>query len=277
MARIALGASGRTTVGTGTRSEDLRYGLITFALVTSGALLLAHALAYFHHEFSHSTTAWLLGFKSDPLAINYGKHPWELSNILLQQEIDEGVDYAPIIAGGHHLAEAAIAVAGPTSNAIMYLVWAGLLKMYLARMRPALAMFLYWLALMEAANMWSYAPVRTLTWHADMANAAQGFQISTWTLFPFVVAPTLLVAWNFFTVLMPRVLAHTFGDDVLRRGFASAIACFIYFGLFGGVSIIADYGNISAVISILSVFVFLPVVLILVFAEIPLGRSVAAP
>jgi hypothetical protein len=39
---------------------------------------------------------------------------------------------------------------------------------------------------------------------------------------------------------------------------------------------IADYGEVSAVFSILSVFVFLPVVVMMTLAEIPLGRSVPA-
>jgi hypothetical protein len=254
----------------------MRGAELRFAFVTAVALLVTHALAYFHHEYSHSATAWLLGFKASPFAIDYGKNPLALSNILLQQQIDEGVDYAPILNSGHGFAEAAIASAGWISNVVVYLVCAGVLKRYLPQMRPALVMLLFWLALMEAANLWSYSPVRTVTSHADIANAAQGLGISTWTLFPFVVLPTLWVAWNFFKILMPRVLARAFGDDVLRRAFATAVACSIYFGFFGSVSIFADYGEVSAVISILSVFVFLPVVLIMTLAEIPLGRSLPA-
>lgn len=98
-------------------------------------------------------TAWLLGFKANPLAINYGKHPLQLSNILLQQQVDEGVDYPSIFNNGHGLAEAAIALAGWISNVVLYLVYAGVLKRYLQQMRPALVMFLFWLALMEAANL----------------------------------------------------------------------------------------------------------------------------
>jgi hypothetical protein len=276
MAEFTPGASDPATVGAVTRGAEPRLGLVTFACVTALALLVTHALAYIQHEYSHSVTAWLLGFKANPLAIDYGKHPLQLSNLLLQQQIDEGVEYQPIFHSGHGFAEAAIALAGWTSNVVLYLVCAGILKRRLQRMRPALAIFLFWLALMEAANLWSYSPVRTITWHADMANAAQGLGISTWTLFPFVVLPTLWVAWDFFKVLMPRVLAAAFGGDVLRRVFATAIACFVYFGFFGGVSIIADYGEVSAVISILSVFVFLPVAVMVTLAEIPLERPAPA-
>ena len=78
MTDFGLGASELGTAGT---SELARRGAVMhgaglrFALVTAAALLIVHALAYFHHEYSHSTTAWLLGFKASPFAINYGKKP----------------------------------------------------------------------------------------------------------------------------------------------------------------------------------------------------------
>ncbi len=103
-------------VGTVTRGNDLR-----FAVLTVGSLLLTHALAFFLHEYSHAVTAWLLGFKSNPLDLNYGH--LELSNILLQQEIDENVDYKPIFDGGHGYAAAAIALAGAAmGNGVLYVV-----------------------------------------------------------------------------------------------------------------------------------------------------------
>jgi hypothetical protein len=35
-------------------------------------ILVSHAIAFFCHELAHSVTAWLLGAKADPLALNYG-------------------------------------------------------------------------------------------------------------------------------------------------------------------------------------------------------------
>jgi hypothetical protein len=58
-------------------------------------------------------------------------------------------------------------------------------------MRPASTLFLFWLAVMSAGNLWSYTPVRTITTHGDMANAALGLGISSWTLLPFVALPDI--------------------------------------------------------------------------------------
>ena len=265
--------------------------MLGFSLATTVALLVTHAMVLLQHEYAHSTTAWVLhanalpgagggrgdaaGFMTNPLAILYGH--LDLPNILLQLDMDEGVDYGAMFKAGHGFAAAMIALAGWMSNFLFYLVCASVLKRYPHRLRPAGLLFLLWVALMECANLWSYAPVRIITPLYDMGTIARGLDISSWTLFPFLVLPTVLVAWHFFGALTPRVLARACGDDVLRRAFATAIACFIYFGFFGAASLFTDkFGEVSTVISILSVFLLLPAVLILTLAQIPLGRSVSA-
>lgn len=244
------------------RSSNMR-----FAAYTVLALLVVHAIAFFLHEYSHATLAWLLGFKSNPLALHYGH--FDLSNILLQQDIDENVDYKPIFAGGHGFEAGLIAMAGVTiGNALLYVVVAAILTWRAARMRPAVMLFLFWLAVVASANLWSYAPIRTLTNHADMATAARGFGISTWTLFPFVVVPSLLACWHLFARLLPEVLRRTCGNDPLRGAFVAAVACAIFFGFYGCPSIGGDYGNISAVFSILSIFAALP---LMIMATLPMS------
>jgi hypothetical protein len=240
-------------VGTAARRRDL-----SFAALTAAALLITHAIAFFLHEWLHSTMAWLLGFKAHPLAINYGH--LDLSNVLLQQEMDEKVDLKPIFSAGHTIDVTIIALAGVGSNLLVYIICALVLRSGASRMRPASTLFLFWLAAMSAGNLWSYAPLRTITTHYDMADAAQGLGISSWTLLPFVTLPALWVGWDLFSRLLPIVLAQTSGDDLLRRAFVIVVACFVYFGFFGSVAISGNYGNVSAVLSILSMFVLFPLV-----------------
>jgi len=84
-----------------------------FLLLTVALLWTAHAIAFFAHEYAHSTLAWLLGWKANPLALNYGH--LTLSNLLAQFDIDENVNYAPIFAAGHDHQAGLIAAAGLTS------------------------------------------------------------------------------------------------------------------------------------------------------------------
>lgn len=255
MNEVGAIGEGHAPVGAASRRDSLR-----FAAYTAAALLIAHAIAFFLHEYSHATMAWLLGFKANPLAIDYGH--LNLSNVLLQQEIDENVNYGRVFGTGHGLDATLIALAGPgIGNGSLYIACALVLTRRASRMRPAGKLFLFWLALMAASNLWSYAPVRTITTHADMALAAHGLGISVWTLLPFVTIPALWAGWDLFSRVLPLVLASMDGGEPLRRTFVTTVACFIFFGVFGGVAISGSYGNISAVVSVLSVFLLFPVVL----------------
>ena len=84
------------------------------AILLPVQLWLAHAVAFFAHEYGHSFSAWALGFKAHPLVLNFGT--LSLRNLLIMSEIDEKVDYAPIFAGGDGAAAALIAAAGVLTN-----------------------------------------------------------------------------------------------------------------------------------------------------------------
>ena len=269
MNNVSAVASDGALIAPAVRRSDLQ-----FAMLTAVALLITHAVAFMLHEYSHATLAWLLGFKDNPLALHYGH--FDLSNLLLQQDIDENVDYGPIFASGHGFDAAMIALAGPGfGNGVLYIVCALVLRRQVSRMRPAAVLFVFWLSLMACGNLWSYPPVRTITTHGDMALIARGLGISDWTLFPFVVIPSLWAAWDFFARVMPLVLHRIYDDDVLRRVFMTAVACFIFFGFYGVPALVGNYGNISAVFSILSLFVLFPVVLIMTLS--PTGLGTVAP
>ncbi len=48
-------------------------------------LWLAHALGYLLHEYAHSFAAWAVGYKANPLALDYGSLSFQ--NIALQSDI----------------------------------------------------------------------------------------------------------------------------------------------------------------------------------------------
>jgi hypothetical protein len=154
------------------------------------------------------------------------------------------VDYDAIFASGYGLRSGLIALAGAAiGNGLLYVVVALVLTRQASRMRPARALFLFWLAVAANANLWSYAPVRTITTHGDMATAAHGFGISSWTLSPFVVLPSLLACWHLFRRVLPLVLSRTCGRDPLRGAFLAATACAIFFGFYECPAIGGNYGT----------------------------------
>lgn len=85
-----------------------------FAFNTALVILLAHAVAYFTHEFSHSVAAWAFGYMSNPFALDYGAPT--PGNVVLLSGVGDNVQYEPIIP--------AIAPGGGARTAMMVAITA---------------------------------------------------------------------------------------------------------------------------------------------------------
>jgi hypothetical protein len=227
------------------------------AFLTSILIVASHAVAFFVHEFAHSFLAWALGFMHDPLALDYGAAT--PGNLLFQVDVGDNVDYAPILAGGHGHAAAAIALAGAfAGNGLLYALVYVAGRKWAAAMPNALAAFLFWLSLMCAANIWSYVPLRAITTHADIAIAAQGLGLSPLALFPFVLVPALLIIGHFFArscalfipVIAPGASARTAMVVALTGGW--------FFLFFGSVGFGGSYGAVAQAMSIVSITLLFP-------------------
>jgi hypothetical protein len=66
--------------------------VVVFISVLVISFFILHLLVLMMHEFSHSTLAWLLGVKADPLNIIYGD--------LIGGKWDENVDYGVLFNAG---------------------------------------------------------------------------------------------------------------------------------------------------------------------------------
>ncbi|WP_174301691.1 hypothetical protein [Caulobacter sp. S45] len=246
-----------------------------FFLVTLGLIFLAHATAYLTHEYSHATTAWLLGWMGSPVGIDYGRAT--VANVLLQQDVGDGVDYAPIFASGHGLNASLIAFDGPgVGNGVLYGMCFLALGRTSVRARLKVAMFLFWLALMNAGNVWSYAPMRTVTTHADMALVARGLGISTWLLLPIVTVPSLLILWSFFFRLLPLVRRTIFARGPAADVFVTLMSCYFYFVFFGNDGLDFSYGETCALLSIASAFIVFPLMTMFCLQAAPRSQSTIA-
>ena len=207
--------------------ENYKFALVTFFLV-----LFCHAIAFLLHEYSHSFLAWSLGFMANPLALDYGQPT--LHNIILLSDVDDNVDYKQIIAGGNGIWGGIIALAGAgVGNGLLYFLCYWLISINRIKSNRRAVMFLYWLSLMGAANLLSYAPLRVITTHGDMAIAARCFGISTWLLLPFVTAGTFYVMYHFFFKMFPKVYQVVVSNSLNNLIFMIAATSYWYFGFFG--------------------------------------------
>jgi hypothetical protein len=224
-------------------------------------LWLAHAIGYMIHEYAHSFTAWLFHAKANPLALNYGR--LNRDNILLQADIDENVDYAPIFAAGRGPLASLIAVAGVLiGNGISYIAgrllygWARRKQMY------AWTMFFFWICVMSVGNFLSYVPLRTFTTHADMATTAQGLHASPWLIALVLGIPFSIAIWHFFAKILPDAREFLFPDAPPSQQVLVLLTAFLVFVFFGS-SGIRNYGSVSHWLSAISEFILFPVVALL--------------
>lgn len=230
-------------------------------LVAIFQLWFAHAIGYMMHEYAHSFTAWLLHYKTNPLALDYGG--LNLDNILFQNDIDENVDYAPIFAAGRGPLASLIAVAGVLiGNGISYIVSRLLYTKAKQKKMRSWAMFFFWLCVMSVGNFLSYVPVRTFTTHADMATTAQGLYVSPWVIALALGIPFAVAIWHFFARVLPDAEAFLFPDEPAVQTVLVLLSTYFVFVFFGG-SGIRNYGSTSHWLSAISEYVLFPLVTIL--------------
>lgn len=227
-------------------------------LLTPVFFLLAHYLAVFPHEYAHSTMAWLLGYKANPLNITYGGTSW--SNILMLVNIDENVDYRTMLAQGHGAYGALSAFAGPgIANGLLYFLSVYLLTRKSIQAKPYWFYFIWWFNVMNLGNFYDYVPMRTFAPTDDMANLATGLNISPWWIYVVLGYLVLWVFWYFFA----RTMIQAYKSLCLSRTFSQTmllvISIFVLFILFGHTGYY--HGEISHFLSVTS-FIMAPAVLI---------------
>ncbi len=227
-----------------------------FILFTVILILVLHAIAFFAHEYAHSFTAWILGWKTNPFALDYGT--LTTGNVLAQFQIDENVEYDPIFASGHGLQAALIAAAGMViGNGLTYIIgrWG-----YSAAKRNNnrnWGLFYYWLCVASIGNFIDYVPVRTFAATGDMHTITKGLNCSPWWIIVVLGIPFAIALAHFFLWLAPRALQWFFPLSAIRRVVMVLLTALAMFGFYGAVG----WGNANAtshMISVVSVCVFIP-------------------
>jgi len=221
------------------------------------------------HEYAHSGVAWLLHFKANPLALDYGH--MSLDNFFFQEDIDENVDYAPIFAAGHGHLAALIAVAGVLlGNGLSYLVGRWLYAKAKAKRSRAWTMFFFWICVMSAGNFVSYVPVRTFATHADMATTATGLGVSAWVIALVLGLPFAVAIGHLLVKMLPDAEVTLSTDEPILQGVLILLTTYALFIFYGG-SGIRNYGAVSHWLSAFSKYVLFPVVTIACLQRAPGG------
>lgn len=234
-----------------------------FLVLLIAEIWLAHAIAFFAHEYAHSTLAWALGWKSNPLAIEYA-HP-TLSNLLYQGDIDEKVDYAPIFAAGNFVQAGLIAAAGMVLGNVLITYPIALWALAAAKRRASRtwALFAYFLTIASVGNFIDYVPVRTFAPNSDMYTFERGVGWSPRTVLLVLGIPFAVALAHFLVRLEPRTLRWLFPETPAHRWLLILFTGFALFGFYGSAGASASYGPVSNSISHISLYVFFPLMTVL--------------
>jgi hypothetical protein len=215
-------------------------------------VLLAHYIAVFPHELTHSFVAWALGYKPNPFNIQYGGTG--LSNLLLLSGVDENVDYQTIFQQNpYHVA--LIAFAGPgIANGGLFLLSYWLLQQKWIQDRSYFYYFTFWFNLMNIANLFDYIPFRTFTpvnWDTDMSNLERGLNISPWVVYVVGGYLVLFVIWQFFSKTLIESYVYLGLNSLWIRSFLLVSTVLVLFGYFSSAGL-HGYGEISSFLSMTS-------------------------
>jgi hypothetical protein len=219
---------------------------------------LSHYLAVFPHEYAHSIVASIFGFKKHFWQIDYGGSSFW--NILFLTHVDENVNYAAMHAAHKDWLIALTAFAGPgIGNGLTYIISLWLLTKEKIQSKVWVFYFIFWWNVNSIGNFIDYVPSRTFATHGDMANLAYGLHISPWWIMTVLGYCVIGVVWYFYSSTLMQVYNRLGLVDKLAQLVLLLITTCVLFGLYGVVGL-HDYGVISHFMSLLSIWLILPII-----------------
>jgi len=225
-------------------------------LLTPFFFYVAHAIAFFVHEYAHSFSAWAFGFKQNPLILNFGDT--SLGNILFFVQMDENVNFK-LFYIAHPWEASFIAFAGVISNAILFFISINALLSKKSHGQVYYYFFI-WLATMNLGNFNDYIPSRTFTTHGDIGEILTFLNISPWWIMILFGYPICYCFWFFYSKMMPVVYKELSLNDV-QKIVLLIILTLTLFALFGGGPGYSGYGVESHLFSLLSIY-SVPIVIV---------------
>jgi len=228
-------------------------GIVLFITIIFTAFIARLAMVLCH-EWAHSFMGWCFGFKAHPFDIFYGD--WTL----LQAR--EDIDYEPIFHSSSPWQASLIGIAALVMNTLLLLLSRKGLRRAASQQRPFLTQALFWFAVLNLAELYSYMPLRAFAPGGDVDHFVTGLGIPHWLGF---VVGTPLVSWQLF-ILLTKDLPTTYQALDLKRegpiiGFIT-LTVSIIFGVYGCAPLFyyglwapqTRWSLVSAVVGILVLF-----------------------
>jgi len=174
------------------------------------------------HEHTHSTMAWLLGFKRNPLEIVWG-------NPLMLTGWDEGVDYRAVFASGHPAAAALTGVSPLIAHAAIVIAGILVLNTGAARSRKWLFHILYWFVTANFMELIAYINMRAFAEHGDIGIFNHGLGLSPWIVFTAGSLAVFYGLYALFSSVLPSAIAVFAAGNPLTGRMIIVMTAFLLF------------------------------------------------
>jgi hypothetical protein len=123
------------------------------------------------------------------------------------------------------------------------------------------AILFFLLCIMNVGNLISYIPARTFATHADIATVEQGLNMTPWWLAIVLGAPFCIAAAHFILKSVPEAMRFFFPHSRIEQPLLLALSCYMIFVFYGGAGL-HRYRNVSHAISVVSIWLLLPLVVV---------------
>jgi hypothetical protein len=243
--------------------DNTQKSAIKLILLTFLFILLSHYFVVFIHEYAHAFTAWILGYKSSPLDLNYGGT--SLSNLLLLSNIDQNINNALIYESGHPGYVALIACAGPGIIIFLFFLSSWLIQNKKTTEYPYLLYFLFFFNFWCLGGTYAYVPVRTFTPSGvmvDVLDIEKALHISPWLIYFFVGYLVIYMIWQFSSKTLISIYVNVDISSTIGRASLMIICVLILYG-YCGLAGFVNHGEISHFISATSIFAIPGIIFIL--------------
>ena len=222
------------------------------------AIVLAHYLAVLPHEFMHSFVAWATGIKSNPFDIHWGEA--SPGNVLLLYYIDEKVDYKAAYAAGKGASVAAAVIAGPGTNAVLYVVARWVAPLWRNSTRPFIAYLAFWFLFMQLANVYDYVPIRVAASDGDVGQWVRATHMSPWLIYIVIGYLVLWAMIDLYRTVLPETLDTSRIESPVGRAAVLVVATVVMFTYFAFPGLLED-GLLSVFIARTSLLL-IPVIIL---------------
>lgn len=225
-------------------------------LLTPLFFYISHAIAFFIHEYSHSFSAWLFGFKANPLILDFGDSSW--GNILFFIKMNENVNFQAFYTT-YPWKAAFIAFAGMgVGNVVLFLI--SVIALLSKKQHSQVYYYFFlWLIVMNLGNFNDYIPGRTFASHGDIGEITKFLDISPWWIMIMFGYPICYCFWLFYSKILP-ITYKNLALNYIQQAILLIMVTLTLFALFGTPGY-SGYGSESHLIALLSIYIA-PIVVI---------------